>query len=218
MRPPIHHNEPVEIAVGPDHMERDALLLDAAERGDPGWRVYQWDGPWVSIGRFQRPERALVLGWDRWCLRPTGGRAVLHGHDVTLAYALPHEGDSRRLKEVYRRLIAPLVEALNVCGLPCQLAETTRYAGRGKESEECFAFSSPNDVICPETGKKVCGCALRIGEHGALLQASIPYRHPLVPPETAISGATETSVREWDWNRFEDAVAQAITSRAITLR
>jgi lipoate-protein ligase A len=194
-------------------MGLDVRLLEAAEKGEAGWRVYGWDGPWVSLGRFQRAERALASGWDRWCARPTGGRAVLHGHDVTLAYALPHVGDSRRLKEVYRRLIGPLVEALNACGLECQLAEATRYAGSGQANEDCFAFRSSNDVVCPETGKKVCGCALRIGEHGSLLQASIPYAEQLVPPASAISGAVGEPVRRWDWNSFEDAFAHVMASR-----
>ena len=196
-------------------MDRDAALLAAAETGVAGWRVYGWDGPWVSLGRFQKAERAVVQGWERWCIRPTGGRAVLHGHDLTFAFALPHDGDCRQVKTVYRRLIAPLVEALNACGLECRLAESTRYVGRGRESEDCFAFRSPNDVVCPETGKKVCGCALRIGEHGALLQASVPYRAPLVQPDHAIVGAIELELSTWDAERFPRAVAEAMASRGL---
>ena len=193
---------------GPTHMARDAALLETG-----GWRVYRWDGPWVSLGRFQRAERAVAPGWERWCVRPTGGRAVLHGHDLTFAYAVPHDGDSRAVKAVYRRLIAPLVKALNDCGLECRLAETTRYAGRGKESEDCFAFRSPNDVVCLDTGAKVCGCALRIGERGALLQASVPCGAPLVEPSTAISGGRPCAYRAWDSDGFEDAIRRAMASR-----
>ncbi len=192
-------------------MARDAALLDAAEVGEWGWRVYGWDGPWVSLGRFQDPQRAVAPGWDRWCVRPTGGRAVLHGHDATLALALPHDGDCRQVKALYRRLIAPLVEALCACGLECRLAETTRYVGRGRESEDCFAFRSPNDVVCPDTGAKVCGCALRVSERGALLQASVPYRAPLA--EGGIVGGVARPVRDWDHAGFEDAVRRALASR-----
>lgn len=196
-------------------MERDAALLADAERGIAGWRVYGWDGPWVSLGRFQRADRAVVDGWERWCIRPTGGRAVLHGHDRTLAFALPHDGDCRQIKAVYRRLIAPLVEALNCCGLECRLAETTRYVGRGRESEDCFAFRSPNDVVCPNTGKKVCGCALRIGERGALLQASVPYCAPLVQPDDVIVGAVQPEASRWDSGGFVEAVSVAMASRGL---
>lgn len=201
------------LADGPTHMARDAALLGAAEFGEAGWRVYGWDGPWVSLGRFQTPERAVAPGWDRWCVRPTGGRAVLHGHDATLALALPHDGDCRRVKALYRRLIAPLVVALNECGLPCRLAETTRYVGRGRASEDCFAFRSPNDVVCPDTGLKVCGCALRITERGALLQASVPYGEPLV--EGAIMGGVPHAWQAWDHERFEEAVARAMRTEGV---
>ena len=200
----------MELADGPTHMARDAALLQAAERGEAGWRVYRWDGPWVSLGRFQTPERALAPGWERWCRRPTGGRAVLHGHDVTFALALPHEGDARQVKALYRRLIAPLVLALNDCGLPSRLAETTRYAGRGRESEDCFAFRSPNDVVCPDTGEKLCGCALRIGVRGALLQASVPCDPPQI--DGIILGAPLRATREWAHGAFEDAIRRAMAS------
>lgn len=208
------------LADGPTHMALDAALLDAAERGEPGWRVYRWDGPWVSLGRFQSPEKAVAPGWDRWCVRPTGGRAVLHGHDVTLALALPlsdlnADGDCRRVKALYRRLIGPLVAALGDCGLPCRLAETTRYVGRGRESEDCFAFRSPNDVVCPDTGAKLCGCALRVTERAALLQASVPYREPLA--EGAIVGMSPRPVRPWDYEAFEEAVERAVAYRTPVL-
>ena len=193
-------------------MALDAALLRAAEEGTMGWRVYGWEGPWVSLGRFQTPTRALAAGWTRWCERPTGGRAVLHGHDVTLALALPHPGNSRDVKRLYRSMIAPLVLALNECGLGCRLAETTRYVGRGRESEDCFAFRSPNDVVCPDTGLKVCGCALRISERGALLQASVPFRAPLVEPHMAVVGGRALAVRNWDAARFEAAFERAMTS------
>lgn len=192
-------------------MALDAALLERAEAGEAGWRVYRWEGPWVSLGRFQRPERAVAPGWDRWCVRPTGGRAVLHGHDLTFAYALPHEGDARAIKPLYRRLIATLVEALNACGLACRLAETTRYVGRGRESEDCFAFRSPNDVVCPDTGAKVCGCALRATERGALLQASIPAGAPLV--EGVIVGGEFRCPRAWRAEEFDDAIRRAMASR-----
>ena len=71
-------------------MARDAELLERAERGESAARVYSWDGAWVSLGRFQRPEKALLRSEEiDWVMRPTGGKAVLHGHDVTVGIALP---------------------------------------------------------------------------------------------------------------------------------
>lgn len=71
-------------------MNRDATLLADAEVGTLGARVYSWDGPWVSLGRSQSPERDLLpTNPVPHVIRPTGGQAVLHGHDITIGLAIP---------------------------------------------------------------------------------------------------------------------------------
>ncbi len=71
-------------------MDRDAALLADAEAGKLGARVYSWDGPWVSLGRSQSPERDLLPSNPvPFVKRPTGGQAVLHGHDATIGLAIP---------------------------------------------------------------------------------------------------------------------------------
>src|SRR4051812_23191761 len=115
-------------------MERDIRLLDSAENGVAGCRIYTWDGPWVSLGRFQSPDRDLVdPERSNWVMRPTGGKAVLHGHDVTVGLAVPLRlldlTGQRSLKAVYRLVIGPLVEGLRACGIPARLAEETQFSG-----------------------------------------------------------------------------------------
>jgi hypothetical protein len=70
---------------------------------------------------------------------------------------------------------------------------------------DCFAFSSPNDVVDEETGQKVCGCALRLTETAVLVQASLPKGAPLVPPESVIRNAA-LRFREWDSSSFGEAL------------
>src|SRR5579862_8679410 len=75
---------------GMTNMVKDTELLTGAEAGAAGCRVYGWDGPWVSLGRFQSPKRDLLSPENtHWVTRPTGGKAVLHGHDVTVGLAVP---------------------------------------------------------------------------------------------------------------------------------
>src|SRR5690242_12058496 len=98
-------------------MGRDIELLELAEKGQLGCRVYSWDGVWVSLGRFQRPEEALIDPEStKWVTRPTGGRAVLHGHDVTVGLAVPLSilglQGTRSLKAVYRAVTEPLIGAM----------------------------------------------------------------------------------------------------------
>lgn len=192
-------------------MAADTVLLHEAERGASGWRVYRWDGPWVSLGRFQRPESAVQADWDRWCVRPTGGRAVLHGHDVTFAWAMPLRGDARDLKAVYRRLTDPLIEALNACGLACHRAESMGDPARSDSVEDCFALRSPYDIVDEATGEKVCGCALRVTAGAALLQASVPCSSPLI--QNVIRGERPRPVSVWQADGFEAAIASAMASR-----
>jgi len=198
---------------GPTNMRRDLDLIDRAESGAWGCRVYGWDGPWVSLGRFQSPERDLVDPADtNWVQRPTGGKAVLHGHDVTVGLAVPIDAlrlGKRSLKQVYRAVVTPLVEALRACGVPARLAVDTRYAGNGERTADCFALSSPNDVVDETTGLKVCGCALRLAEGVVLLQASLPSARPLVRPESVIRNAALT-YREWDTTNFGRALKEAL--------
>lgn len=163
-------------------MARDSALVHGA-------RVYTWEGAWVSLGCFQQSVRDLRPGSPApYVMRPTGGRAVLHGHDVTVGFALPlamiapGEDLSRSVRRVYRALAAPLIEALRTCGIPAALGENTPFAGRAPRSADCFAHVAANDIVDERTGVKVCGCALRIFEKIALVQASIPAGPPLVDP------------------------------------
>src|SRR5947209_12744701 len=99
---------------GPTNMARDCDLLANAEKGQPGCRVYDWDGPWISLGFNQNPQEDL-LNPDLvpWVMRPTGGKAVLHGNDVTVGLALPLSAPSRSIKSAYRAIAQPLIHALN---------------------------------------------------------------------------------------------------------
>lgn len=195
-------------------MAADEALLEEAERGGFSARVYGWDALWVTLGRFQDAERDLVApDAQPWIVRPTGGKAVLHGHDATVSLAAPLErlgADARSIRAVYRTLAAPLVAALREAGLPALLADGTPHAGRGSRTADCFAFNSPNDIVHEATGKKVCGCALRLTSSAVLLQASIPARPPRVPPESVIRGATPIEIYPWQPDRLPHALESAL--------
>lgn len=174
---------------GRENMRRDAELL---RENRLCARIYTWNGPWVSLGMSQDPNRDLLSGQPISTVkRPTGGRAVLHGHDITLGLACPlsllshtnEEVSSRSVKMVYRKIIEPIRLALVAAGVPAELAERTRFAKQPGRSADCFATASPNDVVRTDTGAKVCGVALRLTDSAVLVQASIPARAPLVDPK-----------------------------------
>ncbi len=215
-------------------MARDEALLESAESGTPGFRVYGWDGPWVSLGMNQDAARDLLPGAPvRSVVRPTGGKAVLHGHDVTVGVAMPlgpiteatgiePERLARSVRTVYRWLAVPFLEALGACRLPASLAEQSQFYRRGitkiSRSADCFGQVCANDIVDARTGQKVCGCALRLTRRAVLLQASIPAGPPLVEPRLVFVSPRLSTPPTWDTSafakRFEEAFQRAIESAA----
>ncbi len=176
---------------GPTNMQRDFALLECFEGAA---RVYSWDGPWVSLGKSQTPNRALIHPEaTRWVVRPTGGKAVLHGHDLTIGIAYPLAklglaGETRRLSSVYPAICQPIVRALTRVGLRCELAGNRAGSERG-HTADCFAHIAPTDIVDIVTGVKVCGCALRLTSDAVLVQASIPISEPLIDPRDVFTQA-----------------------------
>ncbi len=204
---------------GDENMRLDAERLAEAERtGRLHWRVYGWEGPWITLGRYQSPERDLILPCPApWSIRPTGGKAVLHGHDVTVGIAAPlillgpdETALARSIRAVYRAAIAPMIEAMRACGLPAALAENTRFVGQGTRTADCFAHNSPNDVVDERTGLKVCGCALKLTQKAVLIQASLPAVPPLIDPRSAIREAKPVTALAWEHGRYGEALEEAL--------
>ncbi|MCC7433914.1 MAG: hypothetical protein IT363_04460 [Methanoregulaceae archaeon] len=200
---------------GPTNMDRDRDLLAAAERGLGGARVYRWDRAWISLGVFQQAERDVLPGCEvPTVLRPTGGKAVLHGHDETIGLALPLAwigGDVRSIKVAYRAVIGPIVSAMRACGVPAALAEETRFVKSEGRTADCFAHVSPNDVVDERSGLKVCGCALKLTQHAVLVQASLPNGMPLVDPQRVFAKPSVAFAPEWDASGLADALEAALS-------
>ncbi len=172
---------------GHANMQRDIELLDSADKFDTAFcRLYTWDGTWVSLGKFQNPNVDLKQpSKTRFVIRPTGGKAVLHGHDLTVSIAVSLnllEENSRNVKSIYRSLINPIVKGLTNCGIQADLAENTIFAKAKASVSDCFKHISVNDVVDLKTGRKLVGCALKVTKTAALAQCSIPISLPKIDP------------------------------------
>ena len=189
-------------------MEEDIRLLERAEDGETSFRVYGWDGIWVSLGMNQSPPETLVdPSQTNWVRRPTGGAAVLHGHDVTVSIAMPLA--SR--KDTYRVVTRPLVEALTALGVPAILAEDAGDERAYRLNADCFATTTKNDIVHTDTLQKICGCALRRTRTAVLLQASIPYAPPLIDPAMVIRGGVMTAITPIDAEALKRELGARIT-------
>jgi lipoate-protein ligase A len=164
---------------GPANMEIDLALLDlAAAGGGPYVRVYAWEGYWLSLGYFQKPEQAVdVLAAAKAGVgivrRPTGGKALLHGDEVTYSVALPphHPLAQTSVLESYRSLSRQLVAALTDVGLPVELSPGTGGL-MTRAVAPCATEVGPESITLNR--RKLVGSA-QVRRHGAVLQhGSIP--------------------------------------------
>jgi lipoate-protein ligase A len=107
----------------------DALLLSVIEGELPAVRFYTWEPPTLSLGvnqsihevdRDECSRRGFGL-----VRRPTGGRAVLHHHELTYS-VIARETDPRvsgGVLESYRKISAALVAGLRHLGANVSLSE-----------------------------------------------------------------------------------------------
>ena len=197
---------------GPTNMERDIALLSYVRPGSVAWRVYGWVGPWVSLGASQKPERALLPGCEvPWVMRPTGGKAVLHGHDLTVGLCIslvdiglhPY---SRDVEAAFLAAVGFLRDALRSCGVWCDFSDGGRI--RNHATTDCFAYASPNDLV-DSKGIKVCGCAQKLTDEAVLIQASIPCRAPLVDPSQTYERPGKVNWIDLDAERLSVALRES---------
>jgi lipoate---protein ligase len=180
----------------------------------PVLRFYEWAPAAISLGRHQRywPQHWQSLQWEGQTLdlvrRPTGGRAVLHGGDLTYSLVVPDRSGHRR--ETYEYLCQFLTEGWRSLGTTLQFGQ----AGRGYQRQvDCFASATAADLVDPD-GEKLIGSAQAwrgqtVLQHGSIqLQKNLELqrqvfdagekdqtsnslvRQPTLPSVAAISVAT----------------------------
>ena len=148
----------------------DALMARARRTGESVLRVYAWASPTLSLGRNQTArdaydlERASAAGVGI-VRRPTGGRALLHHHEVTYSVTAPETLDSS-LRDTYTRINELLLDALQALGVPATLATPAARAS-APGLAPCFAEPSAGEIVLG--GAKLVGSA-QWRHAGALLQ------------------------------------------------
>jgi len=141
-------------------MAADSFLLDRAER--PTLRLYQWDGPWLSLGYAQK-----AMGSDIPSVRrPSGGRAVLHHFELTYAIVLPEFAGT--LGQVYAQLTEMILTSLKNLN---PLVATARQQHSGERDPSCYQLCQRGEIEL--AGRKLVGSAqLRRGrrllQHGSI--------------------------------------------------
>jgi len=136
-------------------MAADRFLLESAQQ--PTLRLYQWQGPWLSLGYAQRWAPPDYVPWVR---RPSGGRAVLHHLEYTYALVLPEAQGS--LSEIYTYLTGLWLQCLSPWG--AHLGQDGRSAS---EKSSCYQLVQRGEVCLG--GRKWVGSA-QVRQGARLLQ------------------------------------------------
>lgn len=181
------------------NMAIDEAIMTAHREGrcPPTIRLYGWKQPSISIGYFQDISRG---GIDlEYCQansvdlvrRLTGGRAVLHGHDLTFSVVAAEtylDTDHRSILTSHRWLMGGIVAGFRLIGLDARLGAATSTGRPHGRSADCFAHAAACDVMLGVL--KIAGSA-QVRRHGVILeQGSIPLRQPDVEPSAVFRRQT----------------------------
>ncbi len=164
---------------GAFNMDLDQSLADKllGGEGNPTLRLYGWNPPAISIGYNQSMDdfdmRKLREAGVDIVRRPTGGRAILHAHELT--YSVVLKTGNRTLREIYRWINEALLRGLHVLGIDAQLVDASSSVDamyRSPSSIPCFASSSKSEIQFK--GRKLLGSAQRrytdvVLQHGSFL-------------------------------------------------
>lgn len=200
---------PYAVADGARNMAVDEAMLELAAGGSTLLRFYGWE-PWcLSLGRHQTaPDRLLGRSPDDLrpgvdaVRRPTGGRSVFHGPEITYAFACPARawGGPRA---VLHTVHGALAEALRAMGVPLDTArsddaEASGAAASRISAASCFRDPAPGELTA--RGRKLVGsaqCRRRGGvlQHGSILlddrqRLGDLDRRDVEPEENAAAGVS----------------------------
>lgn len=167
------------------NMALDEALMDWHSEGiiPPIIRFYQWNPATLSIGYFQQVERDIDIQAVReqglgFVRRPTGGRAVLHEHELTYSIIVSekHPEIPKTVTEAYRILSEGLLKGFQNLGMDAYFSvpDTVEKQENLKKPKSAVCFDAPSWYELVVEGKKIAGSAQTrqkgvILQHGAIL-------------------------------------------------
>jgi lipoate-protein ligase A len=139
-------------------------------------RTYQWEVPTLSLGVNQavRDIQTLLAVYGKnqqvqnIVRRPTGGRAILHGEDISFSFITNNPSVLKQsLNDSYQtfsELIQQTLQSLNIAVQQSHQAQGKDYL----RSPVCFETLTPSDLLA-DNGQKLAGSA-QLRRFGGLLQ------------------------------------------------
>jgi len=168
-------------------MALDEALLHSVASGHslPILRFYRWQPATVSLGYAQSIHADLDLDVCKLAgldvvRRSTGGRAVLHAHEVTYSVIAPLNTElfGSSVLDCYRVISEVLLQTLLRLGLPAQLVPGKPRGGH-QNATKAVCFSAPSQYELVIEGRKVAGSAQKRHGQAFLQHGSIPLEMDL---------------------------------------
>lgn len=158
-------------------LSRDALL------SVPAVRFFTWESDAISLGCNQDPGKRI--DFDLCCRdgievvrRPTGGRELLHGHDLCYSVIWPTADSLTAIEagKIFGRINDILVSALQRLNVKASWRRFSKR--RGASSGPCFTLIDRREISVG--GRKLLASAQRVFEKAVLQQGSMPLKEPTV--------------------------------------
>ncbi len=154
----------------------EALLLSCDKQPQVTLRFYRWERPTLSLGYFQSLSEIDLEECARrgfaWIRRPTGGRAVLHQHELTYSFVAPRALLGESVGRSHEQISRALALGLQRLGL------TARFSAP-RESDQRLSsvcFAAPALVELTIQNKKVIGSAQMRTKSSVLQHGSLPVK------------------------------------------
>jgi lipoate-protein ligase A len=173
---------------GAANMALDEALLSSFDpaKSPPVFRLYGWNPPAFSIGRYQDAVKTLdpLKCRDAGITavrRITGGGIIYHADEITYSIVCAQRqiSGASSVKETFKKLTAFLLSAYRKLGLDSGFAVERDCSGSrlGQRSAICFAGKEEYDIIVQ--GRKIGGNAQRHKKGTVFQHGSIPLSNCL---------------------------------------
>ena len=172
------------------------LLEEAFTQRTTVVRFYRWDMPTISLGKNQKAWKAVDLAYCQshglpLVHRPTGGRAVFHGQELTYA-VVSNDQEHFALHnppQTYWRIATALQAGLRLLPCPADLSLTVEPTAFPVSAtrKPCFLSASRYELL--SGGRKLVGSAQRRLKGCFLQHGSIPLQidYQVMAPALGVS-------------------------------
>lgn len=162
------------------NMEFDQWLFELVEKNliKNALRIYEWKCPAISYGRSQQIEKEIdpeACRKDNIELikRMTGGRAILHFHEITFSMVFqPHAISPYNFRNAFLFAADRIVRSFSFMNIKaCISLKPEKYQNKSI----CFQSTAQYEII-DEDSHKLVGIAQYFTPRGVLIQGSIPLK------------------------------------------